>query len=188
MLSSLPNIICFVRVLMAVPAAQALTDGDHALAFWICIAAGVSDMLDGWLAKHFGWTSEFGKNLDPVADKLFIVTVFVTMIVIGMVPLWLGVLVIARDVWIGVGAWIYKVLFGPVDGHPTIVSKINTGFQIAYVAALLAAGAAAWFPQWLGPALGWVVLLTTVASGVHYTAIYIRKAAAVARARRATGP
>jgi cardiolipin synthase len=184
MLAHLPNLICFIRILMAVPAVQALTGGEYALAFWICVAAGLSDMLDGWLAKHFNWSSEFGKNLDPVADKLFIVTVFVTMIVIGMVPLWLGVLVILRDVWIGVGAWIYKVLYGPVEGHPTAVSKVNTAVQIAYVAALLAAAAAAWFPQWLAPVLAWATLVTTVVSGVHYTAIYIRKAAAVTRARR----
>jgi cardiolipin synthase len=184
MLESLPNLICFVRILMAVPAAQALVAGEFVLAFWICIAAGVSDILDGRLAKRFGWTSELGTFLDPIADKLFIVTVFVTMIVIGLVPVWLGVIVILRDVWIGVGAWIYKMLFGPVQGHPTVISKINTAVQIAYVAALLAAAAAPWFPQWLAPWLGRLMLVTTVVSGVHYTAIYIRRAVAVSRARR----
>jgi cardiolipin synthase len=184
MLASLPNLICVVRMLMTVPAVQALLAGQYPLAFGICLAAGVSDMLDGYLAKRFNWTSELGKFLDPVADKLFIVAVFVTMIHVDLVPLWLGAIVILRDVVIGAGAWTYKVLFGPVEGHPTILSKINTGVQIAYITAVLAAVAAPWFPQWLPLWLGVATFVTTVSSGIDYTAIYIRKAAAVSRARR----
>jgi cardiolipin synthase (CMP-forming) len=185
-LAALPNIICVARMVLTVPVGLSILDGDYGLAFTLCMVAALSDILDGWLAKHFGWTTELGKVLDPVADKLFMLTVFVTLMVTDVTPLWLGAVAILRDVVIGAGAWTYKVLFGPVEGHPTAISKVNTGFQLAYVMAAIGASAS-WFPDWLPVWLGAAMFVTTVASGVDYTAHYIRKAKAVSRARRGAG-
>jgi hypothetical protein len=91
----------------------------------------VSDGLDGWLAKRFNWTSHLGKILDPLADKLLLVALFLTATWINLVPWWLTAVVVARDVMIGSGALVYRFWFGPLHGRPTILSKINTGMQLA---------------------------------------------------------
>lgn len=186
-LSALPNIICVGRMLLMVPVGHSILDGHYALAFWLCMIAAFSDVLDGQLAKRCGWMTELGKFLDPIADKLFMLTVFLTLMFTAVVPVWMGVLVIGRDVLIGAGAWTYKVLFGPVEGRPTLISKINTGFQLSYAMASIG-GAAGWFAPWFTQGVGAVMVLTTLASGYDYTAHYIRKARAVVRARRAAAP
>ena len=100
----------------------------------------VSDGLDGWLAKRFNWTSHLGKILDPLADKLLLVSLFLTATWINLVPWWLTAVVVARDVMIGSGAVVYRFWFGPLHGRPTILSKINTGMQLAVaLAAILGA-------------------------------------------------
>jgi cardiolipin synthase len=185
-LSALPNIICVGRMLLMVPVGHSILDGHYALAFWLCMIAAFSDVLDGQLAKRCGWTTELGKILDPVADKLFMLTVFLTLMSTAVVPVWIGVLVIARDVLIGAGAWTFKMLFGPVEGRPTMISKINTGFQLSFVMASIG-GAAGWFASWFTEGVGAVMVLTTLASGYDYTAHYIRRARAVVLARRAAG-
>ena len=184
-LASLPNLLCVMRMLLAVPIVWALVNGYYGWTLGLFVVAAVSDGLDGFLAKQFNWTSELGKVLDPVADKLLLVSVIITLTLVGMVPLWLTVVVVARDVVIGAGAGVYKWLFGPVEGQPTIASKVNTFFQLTYVICVVAAAAAPVVPQVWITLLGATVLVTTVASGVDYTAMYIRKAIAVTRARRA---
>jgi len=104
----------------------------------VCFAiAGVSDLLDGWLAKRFGWTSELGKWLDPVADKFLLVTVFVVAAWAGLVPRWLTAVVVARDVMIALGALAYFAWLGNLQGRPTFASKLNTLVQLAYLFGVL---------------------------------------------------
>ncbi len=183
-LASLPNLICVMRMLLAIPIVWALLEGYYGWTLGLFVVAAVSDALDGFLAKQFGWTSELGKVLDPVADKLLLVSVIITLTLVGMVPLWLTIVVVARDVVIGAGAGVYKWLFGPVEGQPTVASKVNTFFQLTYVIGVVASAAAPIVPQAWVMLLGATVLVTTVVSGVDYTATYVRKAVAVSRARR----
>src|SRR5215472_1171223 len=100
-------------------------------------AAAVSDGLDGYLAKRFSWTSELGKVLDPLADKLLLVCVFVECAWLSLVPWWLTAAVVARDVLIGLGALTFRLWFGPLRGKPTPISKVNTGAQLLYVTLVL---------------------------------------------------
>src|SRR5690606_29413356 len=100
-----------------------------------------TDGLDGFLAKRFKWTSELGKILDPLADKLLLVSVFVTLAALGLVPLWLAVAAVLRDLTITFGAIVYNWLFGDPNGRPTAISKLNTLCQILYLLLVVAANA-----------------------------------------------
>jgi cardiolipin synthase (CMP-forming) len=183
-LRQLPNTICIGRILLVVPIAMALYRGEFALTLLLFGVAAFSDALDGFLAKRFGWTTELGKVLDPLADKLLLVTVFITLTAAGHTPLWLTFVVVARDVIIGVGALAYQWLFGPLHGRPTLVSKLNTGMQLLYVLAAVASLAYGTPPRGIVLALGAGVFVTTVVSGIDYIVTYIRRAAAVSQARR----
>ena len=148
------------------------------------VAAAVSDGLDGYLAKRFNWTSELGKFLDPLADKLLLVTVFVESAWLGLVPWWLTAAVVARDVLIGLGALVYRLWFGPLHGRPTCVSKINTAAQLCiYVALVMLRAASGFPPHEVLDACALITLATTVFSGRNYMATFTRRAwAAPARA------
>ncbi len=185
-LATIPNAICVLRMALAVPIVWLLAEGQYGATLILFAIAAVSDALDGYLAKTFGWATELGKVLDPVADKLLLVSVFITLTWLGLVPFWLAAVAVGRDVIIGVGAWVYKGLFGPVDGHPTMPSKLNTLVQILFVIAVVGRAAYPVVPGWLIAALGGLTFVTTVVSGVDYIAIYVRKAMAVSRARNAS--
>jgi len=183
-LATVPNFICLLRIALTVPIVVLLAEGRFGQTLVLFAIAAVSDVLDGYLAKTFGWTSEVGKWLDPLADKLLLVSVFITLAAIGLVPVWLATVAVARDVVIGAGAGIYKWLFGPVEGRPTVPSKLNTLVQLLFVIAVVWQGAFGNLRSWLMPGLGALVLVTTVVSGVDYVATYIRKAIVVSRRRR----
>jgi cardiolipin synthase (CMP-forming) len=180
----LPNAICVLRMLLVIPVVVALVRAQYGSTIALFAFAAFTDGLDGFLAKRFGWMSELGKVLDPLADKLLLVTVFITLTVVGLVPLWLAVVVVARDVIIGAGAGIFTVVFGPLNGNPTNVSKLNTLCQILYVLAVIEAAASARLPLVVVTVLGALVLVTTSVSGIDYVLTYIRRASEVARARR----
>jgi len=184
-LRQLPNVICIARIGLVVPIAHTLLVGDFVITLWLFALAAFSDGLDGFLAKRFGWITELGKLLDPLADKLLLVTVFITLAIAGHTPVWLTAIVVARDVVIVVGAAIYSWLFGPPHGSATIVSKINTGVQILYVLAAVASLGPGWPPAAVVVMLGAAVFVTTLVSGIDYVVTYSQRAAGVARARRA---
>ena len=178
----LPNFICLIRVALIWPIATALAARDYQLALWFFGAAAVSDGLDGYLAKRFNWTSELGKVLDPLADKMLLVTVFVELAWLDVIPWWLSATVVARDVMIGLGALTYRVWFGPLRGRPTVLSKINTAVQLLYVLLVTLNGAKPDLPLHdvltAGVAL---TLITTLLSGLHYIVSFTRRAWTPAR-------
>jgi cardiolipin synthase len=186
-LSSLPNLICVLRMLLVIPVVWTLVHDLYGWTLLLFVIAAVSDGLDGYLAKNFGWTSDTGKVLDPVADKLLLVSTFVTLTLLGLVPFWLAATVVARDVVIGIGAAVFKWLFGPLDGRPTRASKLNTVVQISYVILVVASAAMPIVPDAWVLTLGAATFVTTFVSGSDYTMTYIRKAVAISRARRLVG-
>jgi cardiolipin synthase (CMP-forming) len=178
MLRHLPNFICLVRIVLIWPTVVALQAGDYWTALVLVAVCAISDGLDGWLAKRFNWTSHLGKILDPLADKLLLVALYLTATWSNLIPWWLTAVVVGRDVMIGSGAVVYRVWFGPLYGRPTILSKINTGMQLAVVlAAILGAATALPTPEMV-MALAILTLLTTIASGVDYLAAFTRRALA----------
>lgn len=172
----LPNLICVVRLVLIWPILATLHAGEHLLALALFIAAAVSDGLDGYLAKRFNWTSELGKVLDPLADKLLLVTVFVECAWLALVPWWLTAAVVARDVLIGLGALIFRLWFGPLRGRPTLISKVNTGAQLLYVMLVLLNAALRLPPHEVLDAGAVLALATTLLSGLHYILTFTRRA------------
>ena len=183
-LSSLPNLLCVFRIVLAVPVVWLMVHDHFAWTLALFFIAAVTDGLDGYLAKRYDWSSELGKVLDPVADKLLLVSVIVTLTLLDLVPLWLALIVVLRDLVIGIGAAVYQRLFGALDGRPTWPSKINTVVQICYVLSVVGHAATPLLPAALVTALGAAVFVTTVVSGTDYVMIYIRKAVHVSRARQ----
>jgi cardiolipin synthase (CMP-forming) len=172
----LPNFICLVRLALIWPILAALQAGEHRAALALFIAAAVSDGLDGYLAKRFNWSSELGKFLDPLADKLLLVTVFVECAWLGLAPWWLTAAVVARDVAIGLGALIYRLWFGPLHGRPTLLSKVNTGAQLLYVSLVILNAALGVPPHETLDAGALITFATTVLSGLHYVLSFTRRA------------
>jgi cardiolipin synthase len=177
MLRHLPNFICLVRIALIWPTIDALYAGEYWTALILVAVCAISDGLDGWLAKRFNWTSHLGKILDPLADKLLLVALFLTSAWMNLLPWWLTAVVVARDVMIGFGAVIFRFWFGPLHGRPTLLSKINTGMQLAVALAAILGAATEQLPTpEMVTALAIVTLLTTVVSGADYLSAFTRRA------------
>jgi cardiolipin synthase len=165
---TLPNVITLAR-LCAVPlSVWLMLQGRFMAAFWLFVAAGVSDALDGWLARRMGSNSAVGALLDPVADKALLVSVYVTLGLLNRLPDWLVILVVFRDLLIVGGVLALYVLGQPPKIAPLFVSKANTVAQICLAA--LALGLAGWGIQaslLLDVAIA-VVAASTLASGAAY--------------------
>lgn len=174
-LPHLPNIISFLRMLLSVPIAVALARHQLGATLWLFAVAAASDAVDGWLAKQFGWQSELGGMLDPIADKLMLATVFVMLTLLGNLPLWLTATVIGRDCIIVLGAISYRILLGPVVAQPSKVSKLNTLCQIVFILDIIGARLFSWPGEW-GVGLGALVFVTTCVSGIDYVLVYGRQA------------
>ena len=167
MVLTLPNIITVVR-LCAVPLAiWLILRRDLAPAFWLFVAAGLSDAVDGWLARR-GRASALGAILDPMADKALLVSMFITLAAVGALPDWLAILVVFRDVLIVGGVLALYVLGQRVAIRPLTISKANTVAQIVLIATTLALGAFAIDAPMLQTVLIWIACATTVASGAAY--------------------
>jgi cardiolipin synthase (CMP-forming) len=171
----LPNLICLIRLALVWPVATALAAGNYQLALALFMIAGASDGLDGYLAKRFNWTSELGKFLDPCADKLLLMTVFIESAWLGLVPWWITAAAVARDVMIGLGALVFRVWFGPLRGRPTIISKINTLAQLLYLTCVMFYAAVGLLPHEILDALALLTLATIVLSGYYYMASFTRR-------------
>lgn len=135
--SLLPNLITSLRMLLVVPAGWLLWQGRYPEALVVVGVAGASDALDGELARRFSWRSTFGSMLDPIADKLLVLVVFVIFTIQGHIPVWLLVVVIARDAVILGGAGVYRLMFREIEMAPTLVSKANTALQVVMLVLLL---------------------------------------------------
>ncbi len=174
--SHIPNLICVLRILLVVPIVILLRDGQFTLAMVLIFIAGLSDGLDGFLAKRFDWRTRLGGLLDPLADKLLLVTVMLTLTALGLVPLWLTCVVIGRDIVITGGATAYNLLIGPVKPSPTVISKINTALQLLYILLVIAGQAFAWLPEIMITLAGTGVFCTSAVSGMDYVMRWSRKA------------
>ncbi len=183
-LRQLPNLITGARMLLVLPLVWSLRDGDYALALGIALTAGVSDALDGWLAKRHGWQTRLGSLLDPVADKLLLLASFVGLWLAHATPGWFAVLVIGRDVVIVSGAVTYNAIIGQIEGDPTLLSKATTVAQVGLVLALLVGLAWRPLPAMVSLAGIWLVAALTFASGIDYVVRWSLRARRALRARR----
>jgi cardiolipin synthase len=135
---NIPNSITLARILSVPVMVWAISSGEMVFAFALFVLAGLSDAVDGYLAKRLDMRSELGAYLDPIADKALIVSIYVTLGIAGAVPRPLVILVVSRDIMI-VGAVILAWLLGkPIAAKPLLISKMNTGAQIAFAGLVLA--------------------------------------------------
>jgi len=138
-----------------------------ALAFYLFVVAGLSDAVDGWLARRYGGNS-IGALLDPVADKALLVTMYVTLAVVRVLPDWLAILVVFRDLLIVGGVIVLGVLGHPVTIRPLYVSKLNTALQIVLIAATLFLEGHGLVAPVAITILIWTVAASTLVSGAAY--------------------
>lgn len=173
----LPNLITLFRLFMVPVLVWMIVAGEFYAAFLIFVVVGISDALDGWLARRFGWQTELGAYLDPIADKALLMSIYGALGALSYLPAWLVILVISRDLLI-VGAFMLSWLLGRTVGvHPLPISKINTAMQITLVVLVLAEH---------GLHLGWTLLVkvliwatgaTTALSAAIYLVDWLRRMA-----------
>ena len=177
---SIPNLITLGRILLVPVVVWAISSGALWIAFVLFLAAGVSDAVDGFLAKRFGMKTELGAYLDPLADKVLIVSIYVTLGITAVIPLWIVLLVVSRDFMI-VGAIILSWLVDrPVAIRPHVVSKLNTVAQIAFACVVLGSLGFGIEAQTLTLVLMGLVAALTLLSVAAYVAEWIRHMNAVA--------
>lgn len=175
-LRQLPNLISVLRILLVLPVVWALLRGDYHVALILFLIAGLSDGLDGYLARHYGWITRLGGLLDPLGDKLLMVSSYLTLGWIEALPGWLVGTVIARDGIIVSGTLLYRWLIGPVKAEPLLISKLNTVLQITLV-LLVILSLAGWLQlPLLVKGLIYLVFVTTVMSGISYVTLWSYRA------------
>lgn len=178
-----PNALTIARILVVPPLVWLLLVGQFQWALALAVFAGLSDLLDGWLARRFEWQSRFGSMADPLADKLLMVAGYVTLGWLGELPLWLVALVIWRDIVIVFGGLIYHLKFEPVVAEPTQLSRFNTFCQIFLMWFVLLRLAGFPFPPEAQIGLTWLVGAMAIITLLQYVWIWSRRAARIAAER-----
>lgn len=170
--SQIPNLLTFSRIALVPVLILVLKDQDYVAALAVFLLAGVSDALDGWIAKRWRYTTRFGAILDPVADKFLLVSSYVMLTLLDHLPFWLVLTVVFRDLIIISGYLVYTSVVGTAQMRPSRLSKFNTFTQILLVLAVLVHEASGFDYPPLIDGLVWLVFITTVASGIHYVVVW----------------
>jgi cardiolipin synthase (CMP-forming) len=165
---NLPNLITLGRILLVPVVVWAIASREMQIAFMVFLIAGVSDAVDGFLAKRFGMTSELGANLDPLADKVLIVSIYIALGITEAIPRWVVILVVSRDILIVGGVMLAWFLGKPMRVRPVLVSKLNTVAQIVFACLVLASLAFGVELQMLEDAIMALVAALTLASVGFY--------------------
>jgi cardiolipin synthase len=174
----LPNLITLLRIVLIPAVAYYLVVANYVAALPIFMIAAISDFADGYLARRLAVASKLGATLDPVADKLNMLVATVLLAWHALLPTWLAIAIVARDVLIVAGALIYRSIMGRLDIAPTLLSKLNTVLEFSILLWVMA-NAAGWIggESWREPAF-MIVGATVVASGVQYAWLWGARAVA----------
>ncbi len=172
----IPNILTILRLFLVIPIVWYIIEERYGVVLVLMAIAGLSDALDGLLARAFAWQSRLGAFLDPVADKTLMVVTFVALAVKGLVPGWLFLAVLIRDVVIIGGALAYQKKTRALEMQPTLSGKLNTALQVIFILTILLNKAGLSIPQYLITMLMYTLLFTTVISGYIYVSIWMQKA------------
>ena len=163
-----PNLITLARLLSVPLTIWLILQEAWLPAFGLFVLAGVSDAIDGYVAKRFNMRTDLGRFLDPLADKALLVSIYITLGMKNQLPAWLVILVVSRDVLIIGGALLAFAMGAGMKIEPLLVSKANTAAQIALAAAVLGDRATLMLPAFVIASLIWIVAATTVLSGASY--------------------
>ncbi len=173
-LKHIPNIISALRIILVIPIIGSIWHGDYKLALILIFIAGVSDGVDGFLARYFNWKSKLGAFLDPLADKILLISLFIVFSLKDLLPLWLMYMVITRDFIIFFGAVAYQLVTHDLEMRPLFISKINTALQIALVLIVALVLADIHVASWLLDGMIILVVLSTLISGISYVVLWTR--------------
>jgi cardiolipin synthase (CMP-forming) len=173
--SDIPNLITVLRIVLVAPISWLLLRQEFGLALALFFVAGASDGLDGFLAKHYGWSSRLGALLDPLADKALLVACYASLAWIGLLPVWLLALVVARDVVIVAGAVVYNFRIRRLEAQPTLISKLNTLLQILLVLLVIVQQLVPWVNELWVRVLIYAVTVSVVWSGLDYVVTWSRR-------------
>jgi cardiolipin synthase (CMP-forming) len=171
---SIPNLITLARILAVPVILWAIISGEMGIAFALFLAAGLSDLIDGFLAKRFGMATELGAYLDPLADKAMIVSIYVALGIVEAIPRWLVILVVSRDIMIVSAVILSWLVDRPVKLRPITVSKLNTVAQTVYATVVLAALTFGWEIAPVKDMLMGLVAALTLLSVAFYVAEWVR--------------
>lgn len=177
--STAPNMLSLMRICLAPFLVAAILEGRYGLSFVLFLAAGLTDALDGLLARLLKQRTQLGQYLDPVADKLLLSTLFLVLMYEGLIPMRVTVLVFGRDVGILVVAAILYAATGRREFGPSLLGKANTVAQVSAVAAVLLHQLTA--VHWVVIFEEWAIYATmalTIASGLHYAWVALRRVGA----------
>lgn len=172
-ISQLPNLITISRIGLAPVLILLLKEQEYAASLAVFVIAGVSDGLDGFIAKRFHFESRLGSILDPIADKILLLSSYVMLTMLSHLPFWIMLTVAFRDLLIVGGYLIYTSMIGPVHMKPSWLSKFNTFLQITLVVVVLGQQAFDMVYAPIVEMLIYGVLVSTVASGAHYLWIWL---------------
>jgi cardiolipin synthase len=177
---NIPNILTAFRILLIPVIIDLILQKNYVIALWFFLLAAVSDALDGFIARRFNMCTRLGAMLDPLADKLMIVTAVLALFRLGLVPVWVMMAIVCRDIVILVGAIAWRLRIGRIEMAPIIVSKVNTFFQVTMIFLVLSHAAemieiASWFSL-----LFLLVFITSLTSGIQYVLVWGKKALTVA--------
>ena len=151
-----------------------MLDGRMQIAFLLFVIAGISDGLDGYLAKKYGWQTELGAYLDPIADKTLLVSIFVVLGIFSHLPMWIVIAVVSRDILIVGGTLLSWMLARPVKVHPLLISKVNTVGQIVLAATVLGGLGFDLVMDNIILMLVWITGVLTIASAAAYMVNWMR--------------
>ena len=167
-MSYIPNAICILRIILVIPIIDFLWDKQYENALVLIAIAGISDFLDGFLAKKNNWRSKLGAALDPAADKILLVSLFVVLYLMDLIPFWLMATVLMRDIMILFGLSLYYYFIEKPRPDPTFISKLNTFLQIFFILFVIAGQIFNPYLDLLVQFTGALVFLTSILSGLDY--------------------
>lgn len=172
----IPNLITTARIVLIWPICWHILQHDFLPALSFVIIAGISDGLDGYVARHCNWQTRLGSFLDPAADKVFIIVCFAVLTWIKAIPIWLFAIILLKDITIAIGAIVYHYLVASYEFAATTLSKWNTFIQIVFLLVVLVKLHFVTFPQVIVSSFMYIVLLTTILCMCDYVWVWGRRA------------
>lgn len=168
----LPNLLTTLRLMLALPVCLLILNENYSAVLWVAFIAGLSDGVDGFIARKFNALSYYGAIVDPLADKALLISTYVAFAVVGLLPWWVAVILLLRDVLIVSGAFLYRRKFGRYKIVPSRYGKISTAVQILFALLVLIQQVYPVLPEFSLQVGLWSVILLAFISGGNYLYIW----------------
>lgn len=172
----IPNALTFLRVLLIIPFAMALLEAQYRIALAVFFIAAVTDAVDGFLARQFNWRTRVGAIADPLADKALLITAYLVLTWTGILPVWLFLVVLGRDLLIVAGGLAFHYGIGHFELQPSLLGKLNTLIQVLVVLAIVVLLAGLPMQPWVLTLGIDLVAISAVVSGLHYVIVWTGRA------------